>query len=115
MAKIKDTEAALVCFERAALLHAEATEAGDFKVANKAYRDLSKAVDFLKQHDAVQQLDLFLAHSSEGVRAWAATYLLPIEENRSIQILEEIALGGGIRSLAAEMTLKEWRAGTLIL
>jgi hypothetical protein len=113
MTKIKDTEAALIKFEEAAIKHAEATEQGDYKTANKNYVVITKVMAFLKEHNEMQKLSEFLNHSSDGVKGWAATYLLPIKEREAIQALEEIAKGSGIRSLAAETTLSEWRKGNL--
>ena len=115
MTKIKDTETALLIFEESALKHAEATQQGDYKTANKSYALIIRVITYLKKQDAMQSLFQFLNHSSDGVKGWAATYLLPIEEKKAIRALEEIAKGTGIRSLAAETTLIEWKKGNLTL
>jgi hypothetical protein len=115
MKKIKDKETALSLFEEAAIKHAEATEQGDYKTANKSYAVISKAIMFLKEHNEIACLSKFLNHPSDGVKSWAAAYLLPIEEKKAIQVLEDVAKGNGIRSLAAETALSEWRKGNLRL
>jgi hypothetical protein len=115
MTKIKDIATALNLFVEAATRHGEATEQGDYKTANKNYAIIAKVVTFLKERTELYSLLQFLDHSSDGVKGWAATYLLPIEELRAIRALEEIAKGSGIGSLDAETTLSEWRKGNLKL
>lgn len=111
--KMKDIIEALERFEKAAIKHAEATECGNYKAANKNYSIIAKVITFLKERDEMQSLSRFLNHHSDGVKGWSATYLLPIDEKRAIQALKEIAEGNGIRSFAAETTLSEWRKGNL--
>lgn len=115
MTKIQNTETALSLFEEAATKHAEATETGDYKAANKNYGIIVKAVAFLKDRNEVDKLLDFLTHSSVGVRMAAATYLLPIHENEAIKVLLEISRGSGIHALTAETTMSEWRKGNLRL
>jgi hypothetical protein len=112
--KIKDVEMALKLFESAAVAHAEASEKGDYKKANKNYVILEKAITFLRDHGRVQLLTKFLSHEDMGIRVWAATYLLPTQENIAVKVLEAIASGpSGIQRLDAETTLSEWRKGNL--
>jgi hypothetical protein len=47
------------------------------------------------------------------VRAWAASYLLPLYEKESIRVLKEIVNMKTFGSLDAEMTIKEWKNGNL--
>ena len=115
MNKIQNTETALSLFEEAATKHAEATEKGDYKVANKKYDIIVKSVTFLKERNEVERLLDFLTHSSVGVRMAAATYLLPIHEKDAVKILLEISKGPGIHALTAETTISEWRKGNLRL
>lgn len=115
MKKIKNIEMALMLFEEAAIKHTEATEKGDYKAANKNYNIVAKVIAFLKEHNEIHFLLKFLNHNSVGVKGWAATYLLPIEEKQAIEALEKITNEKGIRSLAAETTLSEWRKGNLKL
>jgi hypothetical protein len=115
MTKIKDTITALSLFEEAATKHAEATEQGDYKTGNKCYATIAKAMTFLKEQGEVLTLLKFINHASVGVRMWAATFLLPVQENDGVKVLEEIAAETGIHSFTAKTTLSEWRKGNLKL
>jgi hypothetical protein len=108
-------DSALALFEESAIIHAEATEQGNYKLANKSYAKIIEAINFLKSNHALMHLYDFLNHSSVGVRMWSATYLLPEKENDSIKTLKAIVNGGGIHSLTAETTISEWRKGNLKL
>ena len=115
MKKIQNLETALLTFEQAALNHSEATEQGDYKVCNKSYSTIIKAVAYLREQNHLQELLPFLNNSSEGVRVIAAANLLPINGKEAIATLEDIAQGIGIQSFNAKMVLREWRKGTLKL
>lgn len=111
--KVKTVSDALKVFEQNALEHERATNDGDYKLANKSHSRIMKAIKFLKEADKVDLLDLLLDHESLGVRSWAALYLLPICEEKAIDVLEEVAKDEGIRGLAAKTTIIEWRKGNL--
>lgn len=113
MTKINNIDSALSVFEDAAAKHAEATEQGDYRKANKCYKSITEAVNYLKEHNALLQLEVFLRHASVGVRLWSASYLLSIRENDAIRVLEEISTLPGIHSLDAKTTLSEWKKGNL--
>jgi hypothetical protein len=113
MKKIEDIQTALEFFQEAATNQAEATEQGDYKTANKNYNKIIKVIAFLKNKNAINTLSKLLSNPSIGVRLWAASYLLPINETESIKTLTEIANTESIHSLSAETTLKEWLKGNL--
>ena len=113
MKKIIDIQTALEFFQKAATNHAEATEQGDYKTANKNYHEILKAIGFLKNKGAINILSNLLSSPSIGVRLWAARFLLPIYGTESVEILTEIANTESIHSLSAETTIKEWLNGTL--
>src|SRR5262245_3595162 len=115
MTKIKDIESALKLFEAAANKHADATEQGDYKTANKNYKIIIAAIEFLKEHNQLISLGDLLDHSSVGVRLWAATYLLDIKKDEAVKTLIAIARSGGIHSVNAGTTLSEWKKGNLNL
>ena len=52
MTKIKDIDSALSIFEEATANQAEATEQGDYRKANKCYKSITEAVDYLKEHNS---------------------------------------------------------------
>lgn len=112
---IQNTDTALEIFEEAATSHSNAIETGDYKVANKSYDRIIVAAAFLKQEGKIRLVSKFLNHASSGVRSWAAAYLLPIQEQDAIRVLESVAKGKGLLSFEAEMTLSEWRKGNLKL
>ena len=115
MKTVNDIQTALNAFEEATIRHAEASENGDYKVANKNHDIVRNVVSFLKQNNKVTELLKFYLHPIVAVRLAAATFLLPEFETESIRILEEIANGSGLESLDAEMVLQEWRNGNLKL
>ncbi len=115
MARINDITSAISRFEEAAIKHAEATEQGDYKTANKNYAIIVKAVTFLKMHNEIQKLFGLLYHASVGVRMWAATYLLPVSESEGLRVLKQIEQMEGIHSLDASTTISEWEKGNLKL
>lgn len=112
---LNDTKSALALFKEAAIKHSEATENGDSKLANKNYSAIINAVSFLKEHNKLQNLNEFLNYPLIGVRIWAATYLLPINEKEAVAVLEELSRRTDIFSLDAKTTLNEWRKGNLKL
>jgi len=114
--KIKNIETALKIFEDAAITYSEASKKGDYKIANKNYDKVVVAAEFLKQQGAIQLVSRFLDHASPGVRNGAAAYLLPMQEQDAVRVLEAIANGPrGVHRLEAEMILSEWRKGNLKL
>jgi hypothetical protein len=115
MIKIKDIKIALLKFEEAAIKHEEATELGDYKAGNKNYAVIAKVIIFLKNNNCIYKLSDFLSHRSVGVRMWAATYLLPIQETEGLRVLKQIASGTGIHSFNAKITIGEWEKGNLKL
>jgi hypothetical protein len=109
------TIAALARYIAAARDHGLATDEGDDLLANRSHDDLHAALrDLIEQGERRILIDL-LAHEDASVRAWAATHVLPIAEARAIEVLEELTKLPGIIGFEAEMVLKEWRKGTLVL
>lgn len=113
--RIKDEESALSVFEAASMAHAKATDDGDYKTANSAYKTKARATAFLKERNQIQLLSRFLIHPEIGVRISAAARLLPIMETEALSVLEAASMGSGIQRLNAEMILSEWKKGTLNL
>lgn len=113
MIKLVSFENALAKFEEAADKHANATEVGDYKTANRYYAVISKVVTFLKEKNQLIALAECLNHHSVGVRMWAAAYLLPVVEPEAIRVLEQISRDEEIHSFTAKTTISEWRKGNL--
>ncbi len=113
MSNITNISTALYFFEEAAIKHAEATLNGDYKTGNKNYDKVVKAVEYLKQHDSINELLKYLNHDVVGLRLTAATYLLSKFEKEGIKTLEAISKSADFFSFIAETTLSEWRKGNL--
>jgi hypothetical protein len=113
--KIETIADALSEFEIAANKHAEATEQGNYKEANKSYGRIIKAIAYLKEQNAINELTTRIVHPSIGVRLWASTYLLPIKEADSMKCLNDIVRGKSVHALTAETTMSEWKKGNLNL
>lgn len=110
---MKDVKTALEIFEEACIKQSEATEQGDYKTGNKYYAKIVKAAALLKSKNAIETLREYLSSPFVGVRLWASCYLLQVDEQKGIEVLEEIIKSSGIHSLTAETTLSEWRKGNL--
>jgi len=110
-----DAESIVREYIEAADRHGSATDNGDFRSANKAYKAIIRAlhdlddVDQVGRHRLVQAFD----HPNLHVRVWAATHLLRIRPERAIAALTQIAAGRGLAALDAEIVLSEWHKGTL--
>lgn len=110
---MKDIKTTLEIFLEAAAKQAEATEQGDYKMANKCYDKIIKSTAILKSENAIDNLLDYLTDSSIGVRLWSASFLLPVYEEKGIKALKDIIKTKGIHSLTAETTLSEWKKGNL--
>ncbi|MEO6851795.1 MAG: hypothetical protein ABI203_09785, partial [Mucilaginibacter sp.] len=91
MNKIKNIPDALEVFKDAANVHGEATEIGNYKLGNKNYDSIIKAIDFLIKEKAIDHLHQFLVDSNTSVRLWSATYLLPLYEQDALKALNSVA------------------------
>lgn len=60
--KIKDELTALSAFEEAAVAHADATESGDFRTANRNSDRIVKAAAFLNENEELHRLSALLQH-----------------------------------------------------
>ena len=111
--KCNTIEEALAIFEKSAAKHGEASFEGQARIANYNYDRMAKVVSFLKSQNSLAALSIFYSHPNIAVRSWAAAYLLPVYEKKSIKILKEIVKLHVFGSLDAEMTIKEWKNGNL--
>lgn len=111
---MENVKAALI---EACMAHAGFTNTGDHKRSNKAHdRIIALLGDLKKLPDHGLELLLsLLENENKCVQAWAATYLLPIEEGAAINTLEGVAAGSGLDAFSARMVLKLWSEGTLQL
>ena len=99
----------------AAIQHGKATEEGDYKSANKAFKVLKKVYDELKanQDFGVQKLSNLLNHEEEYVRLWASSHTLQVDTEKAKKTLIELTKKTGFLAFNAKMTLEEWEKGNL--
>lgn len=114
MRKIKNLKEALEIFEDAAIKQADAImQKGSSKIANRNYDKILSVAQYLRENKLLPELSIFYMHPNLSVRSWAAAYLLPVYEEESIKILEEIAKFEGFGVLDADILIKEWKKGKL--
>jgi len=104
-------------FVKAAIDHGRYTEVGNPRACNKAYDRVIQALRELRASadHGESVLSEFLTHPNSSVRTWAATHLLTLQEALACAALEELASSVGPSAFDAKMTLKEWRAGRLVV
>ncbi|MCK5750737.1 hypothetical protein [Oricola sp.] len=103
-------------FAKSASDHGRYTIEGNAPLVNRAYRSLVSALRELrsKPDKGVLFLKGLLSDNDPSVVVWAATYLLPFDEEEAIFALEKIADTGIPRlAFSAKVTLQEWKARRL--
>jgi len=114
--KISDIDHALIIFEESAIEHTKGSHNGDFKLANRNYSKIVKAATYLRDNDALSNLNRLLEHEEKGVQMWALTYLLSICECEAKKRLIEMRDAELTHySFDAKMILQEWESGNLEL
>lgn len=91
---------------------------GSSTEANKAYKKIVTAKDYIVSLNQLELLAKFLNSNSISVQIWAARYLLfsSVFSNQSQCILQAIAENEkNLLGTIAEQTLKEWESGNLKL
>ena len=114
---MRNKNALIERYIQAAQAHGAATQRGDYKEANCQHDRIIKALKGLRalpegEREALLEM---LRNYDANVRAWAATYLLFLAPDIAVPMLEEIAAEPGIVGFNAEVTLREFRNGTLKL
>lgn len=102
-------------FIELAIIDAQNTEGGNSKKQNKNFDLIQELYEKLKATDNVKILIPLLEHEERYVRLWAATFLLPVDTENSIRVLESLMEEKGFISITAKYTLKEWNRGRLQL
>ncbi|UYZ64501.1 hypothetical protein [Hymenobacter weizhouensis] len=105
--------ATVEAFCQAATTHAEATNSGEYKTANRAYANLVAALKCLEAHESTHLLRPLLHSAMIGPKLWSATYFLSRGETKAVDILNQLATRKDILGFSAQMTLREWQAGRL--
>jgi len=100
----------------AAAVHGEATESGNYRVANRnatiieaIYRELRA-----RGETALRELLPLLRDARPGVRGFAGAHCLLFAPDQASVVLEALAsTPRSLVGLSAEMTLLEWKKGAL--
>ena len=58
--KFTDADEAILVFKKAAIIHGECTENGNYKLGNESYDKIVKAVEYLKRENKIDYLYPFL-------------------------------------------------------
>lgn len=67
----------------------------------------------LRRRGSESILLALLDNPDAGVRAWAASHALEFAPDQGEPVLKALASDEGLLGFSAEMTLREWRKGTL--
>ena len=110
-----NTDIILKNFERSCIIHGDATESGDYKTANKHHQIIIKSILQLYNNGDLMKIENLLNHKNVSVKLWSAGMLLPFRSSLCEKILKEISKANGMVSFSAEITLQEWKKGTLKL
>ena len=114
---MRETELQLIeRYRRAAAQHYRSTSEGVVRETNKAADEIARVYRELRQRGlAAQQLLLPLLEDDDpGVRGWAAAHALEFAQEKGVPVLEaEARYSDDLHRFGAEMTLREWRKGTL--
>ena len=104
-----------VAYAQAAAEHGLATDRGEHEKANAAHDTLMRALAALRESSDKGRLTLMglLEHRDPHVRCWAATHLLPLDEDAATRALGALASEPPFVGVDAKMVLREWRAGRL--
>jgi hypothetical protein len=85
----------------------------DSELANSFYQKLISIFKTLKARDELYKLKAFLHHPHDGVKAWASTHYLLVDELEAKKSLSELISKGGLQGLSSETVIKEWDSGKL--
>jgi len=111
-------EELLLMYAELSMRHGEATEAGNYKAANKAHDELLKVYDRIRNRGeaCLYRLIPLLQSSHPGTRLWASSHCLSLVGKEAEVVLEELAkIPRSFLAFSAKKTLEEWRSGNLHL
>lgn len=114
MKQTDDIGKVLFTFKTLSATQVAATENGDYRKCNKAFKQIIQIIKYLKDLGRVNELEALLSDSNVGVRMFAAYGLLQTSPDIAVPILKEIAQREDIHSLTANATLEQWKSNTLI-
>lgn len=111
----EDTASLVATFIEAVAMHGKATETGNHRVANRAYRRYDKVRRQLqgRGEEGRNALRDLMSHENGWIRLVAASTCLAVDTNAAERVLSELEREPGFLGHDAKWMLKEWRAGSL--
>lgn len=101
-------------FIKAAVIHGEATETGNHKVANKQYDIIVNVYKELQKNEGgTRELQQLMYYKNPSVQSWAASYCLQFYPDEAKKVLQNVQENGGLVGFSAKITLREWEKGNL--
>ena len=108
--KFENSDEAVTALIESCKNHANATETGDYKTANKSYAILKKAVTDLEENNATYKLKNLLTDENESVKIWVASFLIKQDDVAAHAVLEELLLSKNPHiSFSARLVLEGWK------
>ena len=119
MKKFEDiaSQEILSFYREAAIDHGLATNSGDHKRANAAYKKLILALREIRQRgdEAIKEFMNLLEDCDLSVRLWAATHALEFKHGVAERTLKMIASGpSSLQEFSARLVLDEWKSGGMV-
>ena len=102
-------------FIDAAMNNGIALEDGNANRANKYFRVIEKKIKWLREHDELtnQLFTDLLSHQNDYVKYHTACTLLHVHTDIVLNTISVLEKKRGILGFSAEMTIKEYRKGTI--
>ncbi len=109
--KIENLEQALDVFEEKTTKHGKLSKAGESaRKLNYEYKGIIESVRWLYKNGNLISLSKFYKSHDIKVRSWAATFLLEIDTQNAVQVLEQLTK---LNDSESENLLLEYREGNL--
>jgi hypothetical protein len=88
--KISDINEAYKIFYYSAIENVKLFDGEDYILANKYFKQMKKAFDFLKNNNCIDKLLPLLDDVNFGVQLWTASFLAKDFRDKSITVLQRI-------------------------
>lgn len=88
-------------------------EDGNSKKGNKCYEELLAIAIELRDENKLNELEVLLDESDDGVIFEAASKLLTVNHKKAAKAMDDVASKKGILPFSARQTLKQWKSGRL--
>lgn len=106
-------DSVLAQFEECSVKHVSTIGLAAPDAAGDSYHKLLEAVDYLKAHDTIEELEKFRNHPENAVQLMAASFLLPTKAQLAGEILNRISKLDSKESFIAKILLQDLKSGNL--